>query len=64
MEIADLIPWWCLIGFTAGWIAQRRGRVGRTWFALGLLLGPIAIAILLLSRPSSSTDESHETDPV
>jgi hypothetical protein len=64
MNYADLIPWWCLVGFTSGWFAQRRGRVGRTWFALGLLLGPIALGILLLSRPPSATDENHETDPV
>jgi len=45
---------WLMIGaafgLASGLIAIRRNRTGSGWFLIGLVLGPIALA-LILTRP-------------
>ena len=35
----------------AGWYATRRARNPGTWFVLGALIGPIALALLAVAPP-------------
>lgn len=36
-----------VFGIAAGWLAIARNRSGLPWWALGVVLGPIAIAVVL-----------------
>jgi hypothetical protein len=50
---AGIVLVWLLIGLGAGYIYQRKGRSWLVAFVAGILLGPIALLLALVSAPSS-----------
>lgn len=46
---------WTLIGYLCYQIAQNRGRNPMIWFALGTILGLIAVIILYILPPKAAT---------
>lgn len=57
MEVEWAAGWGTLALINAG-LAQGKGRTGRVWFLLSLLLGPIAtFLIVVLSRGHRGSSE-------
>jgi hypothetical protein len=44
------------MGFATGLVALYKGRVGRTWFFLGFLLGPIALGVISIQKPKDEVE--------
>jgi hypothetical protein len=40
---------WLAFGFAAAYVASRRGAGGCLWFGLGILLGPIGLAMAFVT---------------
>jgi len=42
-----VIPLWFVEGLICAWLAKRSNRDRMQWFGAGILLGPLALAIIL-----------------
>lgn len=49
-----LLGGWLLLAFVSGSMASEKGRSAVGGFILGLLLGPIGLAVVLLMSPQKS----------
>lgn len=49
---------WLLCASAAAFLASTRGKNSFKWFALGLLIGPLAF--VFAARPASITKEQYE----
>jgi hypothetical protein len=59
MDSTTALLAWTTMGFATGLVALYKGRVGRTWFFLGFLLGPIALGAISIQKPKDEV-EGHE----
>jgi len=59
MDSTTVLLGWITLGFATGLVALYKGRVGRTWFFLGFLLGPIALGVISLQKVKDEA-EGHE----
>lgn len=50
---SEVLTVWIIVGLIAGYIYQRKGRSWLVAFVAGVLLGPIALLLALLSSPSA-----------
>ncbi|MDD5169634.1 MAG: hypothetical protein PHN75_12510 [Syntrophales bacterium] len=61
--LIELLLFWALFAVVTAFLAANRGKNSFKWFALGLLLGPLAF--MLAVRPSSvakgNPDEQAES---
>lgn len=48
MQLFIVIFFWLFFGFLTAYIARSKGRDPKTWFLVGVLLGLLAIATILL----------------
>lgn len=53
---------WIFCGIIASSVASGRGRSGCGWFALGVLLGPLAFAVALLPPVEKEKEEEDEEE--
>jgi hypothetical protein len=61
LDLTTLLLWWLALSFGAGLQAIRKHRRARTWFALGLLLGPLAFLIISI-QDTQDPNQAHESD--
>jgi hypothetical protein len=53
--IYDNSGWWLALAIVTAGLAELKGRRRWVWFVLGLLLGPIATALVVVwARPSDA----------
>ena len=51
--IYDNSGWWLALAIVTAGLAEFKGRRRRVWFVLGLLLGPLATALVVIwARPA------------
>lgn len=60
MELLLVIVFWLVIGILSAFIAESKGRSGCGGFLLGALLGPIGLAIILLTGRQTEELEKRE----
>ncbi|MBE0564516.1 MAG: antitermination protein NusB [Krumholzibacteria bacterium] len=46
---------WLTLAFINAGLAQGKGRRGKVWFLLSLLLGPVATFLIVVTEPGSRT---------
>ncbi|GAA5226979.1 hypothetical protein GCM10025778_15120 [Paeniglutamicibacter antarcticus] len=52
-NVTDNAGWWIALALVTAGLAETKGRRRWTWFLLGLFLGPIATALVVIwDRPS------------
>lgn len=52
--IFDNSGWWLALAIVTAGLAESKGRRRWVWFVLGLLLGPLATALVVIwQRPAS-----------
>jgi hypothetical protein len=62
--IYDNRGWWLALAIVTTGLAELKGRRRWVWFVLGLLLGPIATALVVVWAPSGClTEVGHERTP-
>jgi hypothetical protein len=55
--ISDNSGWWLALAIVTAGLAEFKGRRRWVWFVLGLLLGPLATALVVIwARPARSID--------
>lgn len=55
----ELVVVWIVCGVISAFVASNKGRSGCSWFALGVLLGPLGL-ILALVMPSLAVNVEQE----
>ena len=55
MDSTEIILAWLTLGFGTALLANLKGYRARTWFGLGVLLGPLATLILFI-QPNKDPD--------
>jgi hypothetical protein len=63
MDLTQIILWCLAMGFSAALVAQYKGFRARTWFALGVLLGPIALLIVSI-QTKKVAQSAHAAHPL
>jgi len=51
---------WIVFGAAAASMAKSKGRNVYFWVAVGLLIGPFAVLIIALMKPTESSDKSYD----
>lgn len=55
---------WVSIGLFSGFIAKKKNQKVRDWLVLGVILGPIAVLILLITpKKRDISSIKHHVDP-
>ena len=63
MDFTQIILWCLVMSFASALLAQHKGFRARTWFALGLFLGPIALVIIAI-QAKKSAPPAHAAHPL
>jgi len=58
MEALFLIP--IVFGFATASMARGKNRNPYLWFVVGLVTGPIALALVLVMKPGPGEDQGYE----
>lgn len=58
--MSQLIFIWIVFSAAAASMAKSRGRNVYFWIAVGLLIGPFAVLIVAMMKPTATSDKSYD----